>query len=147
MNKLNFTPAEIDFEKMVREKIDGNTFSQHLGMRITTIEAGIANAEMEITPTHLQQLGFIHGGVTATFADVVMGFAAYTLIKRGQSVVTADLRISYLNPGIGNKLFAKGWVIKPGSRMHFCEAELWTEDNSGKQTIIAKCSSTMVVVQ
>ncbi|MBW7844525.1 MAG: PaaI family thioesterase [Bacteroidia bacterium] len=147
MNKLNFTPAEIDFEKMVREKIDGNTFSQHLGMRITTIEAGIANAEMEITPTHLQQLGFIHGGVTATFADVVMGFAAYTLIKRGQSVVTADLRISYLNPGIGNKLFAKGWVIKPGSRMHFCEAELWTEDNSGKQTIIAKCSSTMIVVQ
>lgn len=147
MNKLNFTPAEIDFEKMVREKIDGNTFSQHLGMQITTIEAGIANAEMEITPTHLQQLGFIHGGVTATFADVVMGFAAYTLIKRGQSVVTADLRISYLNPGIGNKLFAKGWVIKPGSRMHFCEAELWTEDNSGKQTIIAKCSSTMVVVQ
>lgn len=146
MNKLKFTPAEPDFENMVREKITGNTFSHYIGIRIHRIEAGEVEAEIELTPNHLQQMGFVHGGVTATFADVVSGFAAYTLVKRGQGVVTADLRVSYLNPGVGTKLYAKGWVIKAGSRMHFCEAELWMIDEQGNRKDIAKSSSTMVVV-
>lgn len=146
MNKLNFTPAEPDFEALVREKINGNTFSRFIGIHIHHISAGYIEAEIEITPNHLQQMGFVHGGVTATFADVVSGFAAYTLVKKGQGVVTADLRVSYLNPGVGTKLYAKGWVIKAGSRMHFCEAELWTVDENGLRKEVAKSSSTMVVV-
>lgn len=146
MNKLKFTPAETDFETMVREKISGNYFSGFIGINIHTITAGEVEAEIDLEKHHQQQMGFVHGGVTATFADVVSGFAAYTLVKRGQGVVTADLRVSYLNPGIGTKLYAKGWVIKAGSRMHFCEAEIWTIDEQGNRREVAKSSSTMVVV-
>ncbi|MBI3233999.1 MAG: PaaI family thioesterase, partial [Bacteroidetes bacterium] len=89
--------------------------------------------------------GFVHGGATATFADLVMGFAAYSLVKSDQVVVTADLRVSYLNPGIGEHIFARGWVIKPGSKLIFCEGEIVAVDN-GKETVIAKSSATMAVV-
>ena len=143
---MKFTAAEPDFVEMVKEKISGNHFSNFINLAIQNIEAGLINAEIEINENLKQQMGFVHGGVTATVADVVMGFAAYSLLKRGFGVVTSDLRISYLNPGVGDKLYAKGWVIKAGSRMHFCEAELWTIDAEGKQTQVAKASATMVVI-
>jgi uncharacterized protein (TIGR00369 family) len=74
-----------------------------------------------------------------------MGFAAYSLVKLDQVVVTADLRVSYLNPGIGERVIAKGWVIKPGSKLIFCEGEIVTIKN-GIETLIAKASATMAVV-
>ncbi len=143
---MKFTAAEPDFVEMVKDKISGNHFSNFINLQVKNIEAGLIDAEIEITLNHKQQMGFVHGGVTATVADVVMGFAAYSLVKRGFGVVTSDLRISYLNPGIGDVLYSKGWVIKAGSRMHFCEAELWTVDANGKRTDVAKASGSMVVV-
>ena len=143
---MHFTPSETDFIKMVQEKIAGNHFTNHVGYQINHIEAGMVMGELDLKPHHLQQMGFVHGGITATFADVVAGFAAFTLVKKGQNVVTADLKVSYLNPGIGTKIFAKGWVIKAGQKLHFCEALIWMENAEGLKIDIAKSSSTMVVV-
>jgi acyl-coenzyme A thioesterase PaaI-like protein len=39
-------------------------------------------------------------------------------------VFTAELKVTYLRPGTENEIFAKGWVIKPGKNLHFCEAEV-----------------------
>ena len=117
----------------------------HIGFELTSIEPGEVNGEMQIEEYIKQQTGFIHGGATATFADLVMGFAAYSLVKLDQVVVTADLRVSYLNPGIGERVIAKGWVIKPGSKLIFCEGEIVTIKN-GIETLIAKASATMAVV-
>lgn len=142
---MKFEPAEPDFIAMVKDKIGGNHFSQFVGIDIHTIEAGEIQATLNLEQHHRQQMGFVHGGVTATFSDVVMGFAAYTLVKKGQGVVTTDLRISYLNPGVGNQLFARGFVIKAGQKLLFCEAELWMMDGD-KRTDIAKASSTMMAV-
>ncbi len=143
---MKFKAAEADFVEMVQEKIGGNHFSQYIGINIHHIAEGEIEATLNLADHHLQQMGFVHGGVTATFADVVSGFAAYTLVKRGQGVVTADLRVSYLNPGLGTKVYARGYVIKAGSRMHFCEAELWVLDAQNNRIDIAKSSSTMVVI-
>ncbi|TAE81600.1 MAG: PaaI family thioesterase [Bacteroidetes bacterium] len=143
---MKFKAAEADFIEMVKEKIGGNHFSQYIGIDIHRIAEGEIEATINLLDNHRQQMGFMHGGVTATLADVVSGFAAYTLVKRGQGVVTADLRVSYLNPGVGDKVYAKGYVIKAGSRMHFCEAEIWIFDGHGNRIDIAKSSSTMVVI-
>lgn len=141
------TPAEPDFVKMVEEKIEGNHFMHYVGYKITNIGAGSIEAELELQPHHRQQMGFMHGGVTATLADVVSGFAAFTLVKRGQGVVTVDLKISYLNPGAWDKVYAKGYVIKTGRMLHFCEAELWMIKEDGERIDIAKSSAVMATVE
>ena len=56
--------------------------------------------------------------------------------------MTADLQISYLHPGVGQRISAIGWVLKPGRRLHFCEAEVWCDD-----LLIAKASATMAVIE
>ena len=136
---------ELDFEQMVKNKMEGNHFMHYVGFKIHTIEPGLIEGDLELKEYHLQQMGFVHGGVTATVADIVAGFAAFTLVKHGQGVVTVDLRVSYLNPGKSDKLFAKGYVIKAGQKLFFCESELWTMNNDGK-ILIAKASATMAVV-
>lgn len=138
---MRFIPAETDFVEMVQSKIASNHFMHYLGLKITSVNAAEVEAELDLQPHHLQQINFVHGGVTATVADIVAGFAAFTLVKKGQGVVTADLKISYLNPGVGKKLKARGTVLKAGNMLHFCESEIWVND-----VLIAKASAIMVVI-
>lgn len=142
---MKWVPSEADFKDMVAEKIEGNHFTNHLGIRITSVEAGAVEAELNLEPYHMQQMDFVHGGVTATLADVVMGFAAFTLVKKGCGVVTVDLKVAYLNPGTGDSLFAKGFIIKGGQRLYFCESEIYSRLPQG-DLLIAKGSAIMSMV-
>jgi uncharacterized protein (TIGR00369 family) len=142
---MTFTPQEPEFIKMVREKIGGNHFTNFIGFNIHTIDAGYIEGSLQLEQHHLQQMEFVHGGVTATVSDIVMGFAAFTLVKKGQGVVTVEMKVSYFNPGKGDTLHAKGRVLKAGSRLHFCESELWVHSGD-HQTLIAKGTATMAVV-
>lgn len=130
---------------MVREKIGGNHFTNFIGFHIHTIKAGYIEGTLPLEQHHLQQMEFVHGGVTATVADIVAGFAAFTLVKKGQGVVTVEMKVAYLNPGKGHTLKATGNVIKAGSKLFFCESELWTQSDMG-EVMIAKASSTMALV-
>ena len=80
--------------------------------------------------------------MTATVSDLVTGFAAWTLISKQESVVTADLKINYLYPGKGNLLKARGRVMKTGNLLHFCEAELWIDEGP----VIARANAIMCTV-
>jgi uncharacterized protein (TIGR00369 family) len=140
-----YTPVEADYVSMVRKKIEGNSFMHDLGIKITSIEPGAVLAELAIAPRHLQQAGFVHGGVTASMADIVAGFSAVTLVSKEQGMVTVDLRVSYLNPAKSDLLFAKGFVIKAGQKLIFTEAEIWTMSGATK-LMVAKASATMAIV-
>ena len=113
-----------------------------VGADLTAIAPGRVEAALALGQQHLQQRGFAHGGLIATMADLVAGFAAVTLVPDDFGVVTSDLKISYLNPGVGQQLTAIGWVLKSGRRLHFCEAEVWCDG-----VLIAKASATMAVIE
>ncbi len=117
----------------------------HLDFRLHTVEAGFTAGELAVQPIHFQQDGFVHGGVIATVADIVAGFAAYTLVDSRQHVVTGEIKISYFSKGDGDTLIAKGRVIKPGKRLNFCEAEVFSVKD-GRETLIAKASTTMITL-
>ena len=131
-----------DLESRIRRKLIRQNFMHLIGANLTVITPGRVEAELTMGEQHLQQRGFAHGGLTATMADLVAGFAAVTLVPDNFGVVTSDLKISYFNPGSGQKMKAIGWVLKAGRRLHFCEAEVWCDD-----VLIAKASATMAVLE
>ncbi|GAB2451128.1 thioesterase [Hymenobacter qilianensis] len=137
----NSAPAP-DLVDRIRQKLTRQQFMHHIGANLTLIEPGRVEAELPLELKHQQQRGFVHGGVIATMADLVAGFAGVTLIPDNYGMVTADLKVSYLNPGVGKKIVAKGWVLKAGRRLHFCEAEVWCDD-----VLIAKATATMAVIE
>ena len=134
--------AADDLVARIRRKLVRQHFMHLIGADLTMIAAGRVEAELPLGQQHLQQRGFAHGGLVATMADLVAGFAAVTLVPDDVGVVTSDLKISYLNPGVGHKIRAIGWVLKAGRRLHFCEAEVWCDD-----VLIAKASATMAVIE
>lgn len=130
-----------DLVARIRRKLERQHFMHLIGADLTRIEPGRVEATLVLGQQHLQQRGFAHGGLVATMADLAAGFAALTLVPEGVGVVTSDLKVSYLNPGIGTRMKAIGWVLKAGRRLHFCEAEVWCDE-----VLIAKASATMAVL-
>lgn len=137
-----FNPA---FKSRVEKFLDRQYFMKLVGFKLNVIEEGRTEGWLELRQDHQQQTGLVHGGVTATLADIVAGFSAYTVVPEDQHVVTGEIKISYFAPGRGKQLYAKGWVVKQGRKMNFCEAEVWSV-NGEERTLIAKATTTMVTL-
>jgi len=135
-----------DFEQDIREKLERQGFMKLLGFTMTKIEVGRIEGELNLAQQHLQHKGFAHGGVIATVADIVAGFAAVSLVPKGHHVVTAELKVSYFHPGVGDRLLAKGYVIKPGRKLNFCEAEVYVVKEGEEPLLIAKATTTMATI-
>jgi uncharacterized protein (TIGR00369 family) len=144
-NMSNFQSKDQNFEKKIRQKLNGQHFMHLMGFDLTEIQAGKIVGEMSLTQNHLQQYGFVHGGVTATILDITMGFAAYTLMPVGKGVVTANISIDYLNPGDGDKIIAIGEVEKPGGRLVFTIGKVYVEKD-GVRKQIASARAVMAVI-
>jgi uncharacterized protein (TIGR00369 family) len=131
-----------DLEARIRQKLTRQHFMHLIGADLTLIAPGRVEAELQLSQQHQQQRGFAHGGLVATMADLVAGFAAVTLVPDDHGMVTVELKVSYLHPGVGQKIKAIGYVLKAGRRLHFCEAEVWCDD-----LMIAKATATMAVIE
>lgn len=135
-----------DYKTSINEKLDRQFFMKLLGFEITAIDEGKIEGELTLQDIHKQHKGFVHGGVIATVADIVAGFAAVSLVPKDHHVVTVEIKVSYLNPGVGAKLFAKGWVLKQGRKLNFCEAEVYILAEGKEPVLIAKASATMATL-
>jgi uncharacterized protein (TIGR00369 family) len=135
-----------DFKNTILEKLERQTFMDFIGFRVTNIAEGKIEGELTLKEEHKQQKGFVHGGLTATVADIVAGFAAVSLVPKGHHVVTVELKVTYLNPGVGDILLAKGWVLKQGRKMNFCEAEIYCKSGGEEPVLIAKATTTMAIL-
>ncbi len=134
-----------DFKQRIEKHLIKQEFMHHIGFNLDVIEAGKVEGSMRIEKQHLQQAGIVHGGVIATVADIVAGFSAYSLVGVTEKVVTGELKISYLRPAKGDVLFAKGWVLKQGRKINFCEAEVYVL-NGDEEKLVAKATTSMVII-
>ena len=128
------------------ERLKNNHFIHHMGLVLDEVDTGEARMSITIESHHLQQNGFMHGGVTATLLDVVTGIAAYTAVPKEKNVVTADLKVSYLNPSTSKKVFAIGRIKKAGTFLIFCEGEVYDDRGDQEPLLVATCSSIMASV-
>ena len=141
-----FQAKDQNFESKIRERLSGQHFMHLMGFNITTILAGEVTGEMKLEQKHLQQYGFVHGGVTATILDITMGFAAYSLMPLDKGVVTANISVDYLHPGDGDRIIAVGSVEKPGKKMVFTSGQVYIEKN-GVRKLIASARAVMAVIE
>ena len=134
-----------DFKSRVEKFLERQHFMKLVGFELKVIEEGRTEGWLDLKQQHQQQTGLVHGGVTATLADIVAGFAAYNVVPEDHHVVTGEIKVSYFNPGKGDRLKAIGWVLKQGRKLNFCEAEVWCHAGDQK-TLIAKATTTMATI-
>jgi len=114
-----------------------------LGIRPTGWGEGTGEIEMTVDDRHLRTLGILHGGVTATLLDSVMGLAAGTLAPENRLVVTAQLNMNFIRPAWeGETLVARGRVRHHGRQTAVSEGDVRTSDDE----LVATGSATFLFV-
>ena len=109
-------------------------FLAWLDVRGVEWRPGEARIELALRPELHNSLSAAHGGVVCTVLDVAMAAAARS-DDPSVRVVTVDMSVQFLRPGVGT-LRAVGRTVTVTRSLAFCEAEI--RDSGGQ--LVAKGS-------
>ena len=112
-------------------------FSQHLGIKVDTLEKGVARLSMAVRPEFMISWGTAHGGSILALLDITLSMTARTLFHPPRSIMTIDLSTQFIGTTTG-VLRAEGRVMKAGQTTIFCEGE--ARSDSGE--LVAKAIGT-----
>jgi uncharacterized protein (TIGR00369 family) len=129
----------------IKDSFDRQSMMTTLGATLDTVEPGKVVISAPLLPTSLQQHGAAHAALTFAIGDSAAGYAALSLLPEDQEVMTAEIKINLLAPGVGARLRATGTVIKPGRRLVVVSSEVHAI-TGGEQKLIAILQGTMVPV-
>ena len=92
-----------------------------------------------------QQHGFVHGGVVGMIADSAAGYAAMSVVPESASVLTVEFKMNLVAPADGEKLIARGKVVRPGKTLIVTQAEVFAVKD-GRETLCALMQQTIMVM-
>ncbi len=92
-----------------------------------------------------QQHGFVHGGVVGMIADTAGGYAAMTVTPEDASVLSVEYKLNLLAPADGEKLIARGQVVRSGRTLIVAKAEVFAV-RDGTETMCALMQETIMVM-
>lgn len=137
--------ADPNFANRVRDSFE-RQHAMHL------IQATLPVVEQGRTEIHLphwqgveQQHGFVHGGVVGMIADSAAGYAAMTVVPANASVLTVEFKMNLMAPADGEKLIARGEVVRAGRTLIVTQAEVFAVKD-GKETLCALMQQTIMVM-
>lgn len=102
-------------------------FRELLGIDIEERGGGRARLTFRPTKDHLNDGGIVHGGALATLADCAMGSALASTLD-GESPLTVEAKINFLEPGREGVIVAEAEVKRKGKRFTVLEAELFQKE-------------------
>ena len=112
-------------------------FSEHLGIKVDSLEKGVARLSMVVKPEFMTSWGTAHGGSILSLLDITLSMTARTLYDPPRSIMTIDLSTQFISTCTG-VLRAEGRVMRAGKSTIFCEGE--ARDEKGE--LVAKAIGT-----
>src|SRR2546428_11620948 len=140
-----FDPANPDFQSAVRESFDGLTLMHTIGPTLEGVSPGELQVMLPLRTDLTQHHGFIAAAVLTAVVDVACGYAAMTLMPAWSSVLTIEYKANFLAPARGEKLLARGRVIRPGRTVTVCAGDVVAVDG-GHEKLVATLLATMMRV-
>ncbi|MBU9480676.1 PaaI family thioesterase [Burkholderia multivorans] len=136
----------------IRERVSTSFNKQGLMATFGATLALVSEGEVHISLTnskHLsQQHGFVHAGVVSSILDTACGYAALTKVPAGYGIVTAEFKINFLRPALGDRFLAIGRVENAGKLLTVCAGEVraFAADNSSYK-VVALMQATIANIQ
>lgn len=119
-----FVPKTPDFAARVRDNFARQKALALLGAELAHVAPGEADIEVPYRRDLAQQHGYFHGGVVGMVADGAAGCAAFSLIPADSSVLSVEYKINFMAPADGERLIARGRVLKPGRTLCICQVDV-----------------------
>jgi len=134
------------FEERIRASFARQGLMTTLGARLSAIAAGSVEIELRPSPAISQQHGFVHAGAVTAIADSAAGYSALSLMPAGRGVLSTEYKINLLAPAVGDRIVARGRVVKAGRTLTVAQAEVFAEEGSNAK-LIALLTATMMSVE
>ena len=95
-----------------------------LGAQLVLAQEGEVHIALPFSKHLTQQLGYVHAGAITSVVDSACGYAALTKAPAGYEVVTAEFKINFMRPAIGERFLAIGKVQSAGKMLSVCTGEV-----------------------
>lgn len=133
-----------------RERIRSSFARQGLMTTLGAVlgEVSPGRVEVSLKPVQAisQQHGFVHAGAVSAIADTAAGYAALTLMPIGRGVLTAEFKINLVAPAFGDRILARGRVVKAGRTLTLAQAEVFAESREGEK-LVALLTATLMSIE
>ena len=134
-----------EFAERVRASFNRQQAMALIGASMPVIEAGYTEIHLPHRPEVTQQHGYIHGGVVGMIADSAAGYAAMTVVPETASVLTVEFKMNLVAPADGEKLIARGKVVRSGKTLIITQGEVFAVKD-GKESLCALMQQTIMVM-
>jgi uncharacterized protein (TIGR00369 family) len=140
------TSEAADGEERVRSSFARQGLMRTLGARLESIAPGAVEISLRPDAAISQQHGFVHAGAVTAIADSAAGYASLTLMPAGTGVLSTEFKINLLAPAVGDRIVARGRVVKAGRTLTVAQSEVFAE-SGGVEKLIALLTATMMAVE
>ena len=140
-----FAPKNPDFAARARDGFARQGAMTLIGAELARIEPGAADIVVPFRPDLAQQHGYFHGGIVGMVADSAAGYAAFSLMPADSSVLSVEYKINFMAPAEGERLIARGRVLKPGRTLCICQVDVAVV-REGAETPCAMMLQTVIAL-
>ena len=140
-----FEPRDPDYEAKVRNSFGRQTAMETLGAVMGKVEPGEVEIEMPYRADLTQQHGFIHGGIVTAIVDSACGYAAFSLSAPDTAVLTIEYKVNFVAPAKGQRLLARGEVVRSGATIAVCKGDVLAYDG-GEEKLVATMLTTLMLM-
>ena len=138
------TPEEQ--QERVRASFAKQGLMATLGARLESVSPGLVEISLSPQPAISQQHGFVHAGAVSAIADSAAGYAALSLMPASTGVLTTEFKINLLAPAAGDRILARGRVVKAGRTLTLAQSEVFAETD-GQEKLVAFLTATLMAVE
>ena len=139
-------PVGAQCEQRIRSSFSKQGLMTTLGATLTKVAPGCVEIELRPSPEISQQHGFVHAGAVSSIADSAAGYAALSLMPADSGVLTTEFKINLLSPAVGDRIIARGKVVKAGRTLTLAQTDVVAE-SGGKEKLIAFLTATVMTVR
>src|ERR1700676_5398077 len=135
-------PPNPGFAETTRRFLTEMPISQHFGFAGTGVGPGL----FEITQPFRKELSFrtaiFHACPVGTLADMAAACAVMTMRPCGWAASTVDYTIKLIAPAAGDKIVARGRVVRSGRTLSVTAADVYAV-RDGNETLCATALATI----
>ena len=140
------TPLDAEFESRVRHSFAEQRAMALIGASLGIVAPGEVDVILPFRDDLTQQDGFLHAGVVAAIADSACGYAAHSLMPAAARVLSIDFKLNLLAPAVGERLEARGRVIRAGRTITVCRADVMAVIGATEKLVATMTGTMMTVV-
>lgn len=126
----------------IKEIGERSPFVKLLGVDLLKLDHGSCQLSMKVKENFRNMYKTVHGGVIYSLAEIGMGVAMNSVLKKEQETVAIEIKINYLKAAQASMLICDAKIIQKGKNIAVLEAEI-KED----EILIAKAMGTYSIIK